>query len=265
MENKCPFCHGLFSASQEVVVCPTCQTPHHKECWDENGGCTIYGCASSPPDEPKTTIPSPPPDFKPFQRASGGGLEAWLRTGFALYRNNFWLLTLAAFLVACLSVLSVGILAGPLCVAFCQLLLNVSRLGTEKPDIAALFSFKGIFIEPLAGMIIYLAVAFSFGKLVSLADNEVLSIISSLLLATTALFWPFVIAESHADFWTSWKRGVSLLRKKPLSLIGLITTYAAINALGALPCGIGLLFSIPASTCMLTAAYVDLSSRKGNR
>lgn len=254
MENKCPFCHGLFSASQEVVVCPTCQTPHHKECWDENRGCTIFGCASAPPDEPITKIDE-----------VGGGLKVWLRDGFALYRNSFGLLTLATFLTAFLSVVSAGILAGPLCVAFCQLLLNASRPGTEKPDIAALFNFKGIFIESLAGMIIYMAVAFSLYELVSLADNEVLSYISLLLLASTALFWPFVIAESRTDFWTGWKRGVSLLRKKPLSLIGLITTYAAINALGALPCRIGLLLSIPASTCMLAAAYIDLVPREGSR
>lgn len=28
--------------------CPTCQAAHHERCWHENGGCTRYGCASSP-------------------------------------------------------------------------------------------------------------------------------------------------------------------------------------------------------------------------
>jgi len=27
--------------------CPTCDTPHHPECWKYNSGCAVYGCGSS--------------------------------------------------------------------------------------------------------------------------------------------------------------------------------------------------------------------------
>jgi len=30
------------------VVCSSCHTPHHKECWEENKGCTTYGCKNNP-------------------------------------------------------------------------------------------------------------------------------------------------------------------------------------------------------------------------
>jgi len=42
--KTCPYCQYIIKPNTEVVVCPACQTPHHKECWDENGGCTTYGC-----------------------------------------------------------------------------------------------------------------------------------------------------------------------------------------------------------------------------
>lgn len=29
---------------QEIVICRRCQTPHHRDCWDYNGGCATYGC-----------------------------------------------------------------------------------------------------------------------------------------------------------------------------------------------------------------------------
>lgn len=40
----CPYCHSVIKPSSDVVVCEKCGTSHHKECWDENQGCAIYGC-----------------------------------------------------------------------------------------------------------------------------------------------------------------------------------------------------------------------------
>ena len=49
MENYvgkiCPFCKTAISAEDEVMVCPSCATPHHKACWDENKDCTTFGCS----------------------------------------------------------------------------------------------------------------------------------------------------------------------------------------------------------------------------
>ena len=41
----CPFCKTAITAEDEVMVCPSCATPHHKACWDENKGCTTFGCS----------------------------------------------------------------------------------------------------------------------------------------------------------------------------------------------------------------------------
>lgn len=42
---KCPFC-GEPTADQPVV-CRACRTPHHRECWEANAGCSMYGCKES--------------------------------------------------------------------------------------------------------------------------------------------------------------------------------------------------------------------------
>jgi hypothetical protein len=53
--SVCPICQTGIAAHEAAVNCPTCQTPHHQECWNEIGGCAIYGCesahASGKPDE----------------------------------------------------------------------------------------------------------------------------------------------------------------------------------------------------------------------
>lgn len=35
----CPVCNTKFGDSDDVVVCPVCGTPHHRECWHRNGRC----------------------------------------------------------------------------------------------------------------------------------------------------------------------------------------------------------------------------------
>lgn len=37
---KCEHCKNVFSENDDVVVCPQCGSPHHRECWIEKGECT---------------------------------------------------------------------------------------------------------------------------------------------------------------------------------------------------------------------------------
>jgi len=56
----CPYCRaGIDPAQDEQVICEGCDTPHHRDCYQENGGCTVFGCRCAPADEPKVRV-SPP-------------------------------------------------------------------------------------------------------------------------------------------------------------------------------------------------------------
>lgn len=37
--NKCPVCGELFVQGDDIVVCPECGTPHHRECYKSSGKC----------------------------------------------------------------------------------------------------------------------------------------------------------------------------------------------------------------------------------
>jgi len=49
MENYigkiCPFCKTEIKEGDDVKVCPACNIPHHAGCWEENKGCTTFGCS----------------------------------------------------------------------------------------------------------------------------------------------------------------------------------------------------------------------------
>ncbi len=41
----CPFCKTEIKEGDSVKVCPSCGIPHHESCWEENKGCTTFGCS----------------------------------------------------------------------------------------------------------------------------------------------------------------------------------------------------------------------------
>jgi hypothetical protein len=42
--KRCGVCQTAIVALEPVGRCPRCEASHHGECWNENGGCSSYGC-----------------------------------------------------------------------------------------------------------------------------------------------------------------------------------------------------------------------------
>lgn len=57
--KTCPFCQSPLKTGAEVVCCTQCSIPHHRECWEANGGCTTYGCRGLPSNRDGATTGSP--------------------------------------------------------------------------------------------------------------------------------------------------------------------------------------------------------------
>ena len=53
----CPYCRMPFDeASPPKIFCTACGMPHHEDCYQENGGCTVFGCKCAPADDPKLQV-----------------------------------------------------------------------------------------------------------------------------------------------------------------------------------------------------------------
>lgn len=56
-EPVCPYCRMAFDETGPPrVFCTACGTPHHEDCYQENGGCTVFGCTRAPADDPKVQV-----------------------------------------------------------------------------------------------------------------------------------------------------------------------------------------------------------------
>jgi hypothetical protein len=42
--KTCPYCLTPIKPHDRIHVCDRCGMPHHAECWNENNGCSVYGC-----------------------------------------------------------------------------------------------------------------------------------------------------------------------------------------------------------------------------
>ena len=65
----CPYCRCPVQAPErEAIICTGCGTPHHSDCYTENGGCTVFGCSAAPEEEAKLSVSGADitiPDFAP--------------------------------------------------------------------------------------------------------------------------------------------------------------------------------------------------------
>src|SRR5277367_2012587 len=53
----CPYCRAVIEPDGgNTLLCKGCGTPHHADCYEENGGCTVFGCSAGPADEQKVTL-----------------------------------------------------------------------------------------------------------------------------------------------------------------------------------------------------------------
>lgn len=84
--KSCPYCRFPLKEGTDVTVCPSCASPHHADCWNDNAGCAIIGCTAGPniaahapttepptrraqvPPAPVQPQPTPPPSLPPRPR-----------------------------------------------------------------------------------------------------------------------------------------------------------------------------------------------------
>jgi Prokaryotic RING finger family 1 len=55
----CAICQTPILPEEARVACPSCNAEYHAECWNENGGCAIYGCSQVPEVEHRRSIEIP--------------------------------------------------------------------------------------------------------------------------------------------------------------------------------------------------------------
>lgn len=71
---KCPVCGKAFTANDDIVVCPDCGAPYHRECYVQNGKC-VFADRHGTPDAWKRPAAEPTPEDQPGKRCPRCGSQ----------------------------------------------------------------------------------------------------------------------------------------------------------------------------------------------
>jgi predicted RNA-binding Zn-ribbon protein involved in translation (DUF1610 family) len=55
----CTYCRTPIGSAEPATKCSDCGSAYHEECWNENGGCGVYGCSKVPEVEKRSSIEVP--------------------------------------------------------------------------------------------------------------------------------------------------------------------------------------------------------------
>lgn len=86
----------------------------------------------------------------------------------------------------------------------------------------------------------------------------VLFIIPGIYLAVAYLFAQLFVIDKNFEFWSAMETSRKLITKKWFSFFGLTLALFALNFVGALIVGIGLLVTLPLTFCIIAAAFEDI-------
>jgi hypothetical protein len=220
-----------------------------------SGGPT--GAAYVPPAY--LTPTSPPQPYAPAKSdQSYISLGEWLSRGWHVYKENWVLMSLATLFGGFLSLVTVGILAGPVLMGLFRMAFKTMR--GEKPEIGDLFNWEGRFGQAfLAFLIFALIQAGISGMDRSGAFAALFSFIASPFLTVILGLTMPLILERGTDVAKAINEAGRLIFTKDALMwwvVGLV--FAAISLGGVIGCGVGVLVTIPWMICAASVAYRDI-------
>jgi uncharacterized membrane protein len=184
----------------------------------------------------------------------------WIEGGFNLYKNNFGTLVLAAVIALVLSVVTVGILTGPMIAGLVIITLQLSRKEYPKPDVGKVFRGFDYFLNSFLFVVIW-GIAILVGSFI-LAVFPCIGQLFSLLFAYAAqtflMFGIFLIVDKQMNFWPASIESIQTVKTNFWPFFGLSVVASIIGSIGAIAFGIGIVLTIPIQACILAVAYRDV-------
>lgn len=217
--TRCPYCGEQIASDEPSIFCPVCKIEHHLECWQDNKGCTTYGCEMHdclkpklPPITPQAAFQMPPnavpnsPNSIPqpsgninygnFGNASfTGGMPNSANGGSNGVKNTFLVI---------LKVLGYTLLSGVLCLILGLITMGIGMIFTT---IGSLVTSFGVFLRDLIIVVEYNSdspTTYSFRL-------QYYSIIGFLVIGILIHYFSSTLKEFFMNVWKSLK---NLLNKK---------------------------------------------------
>lgn len=184
----------------------------------------------------------------------------WIEGAFTIYKENFVVLCVAALLVVLLSILSVGILYGPMVVGLNLMVLRFVDGSEDEPKIGDVFRGFNYFVPAFVFVLVWGLIFYVVMFILSFVPcaGEVINLILSVVVPACLMFALFLIPDQKLDFWTASVKSFEMVKSNPLPFIGLSVLAGILGSVGAVLCGVGVALSLPLYALIVGQAYRDV-------
>ena len=182
----------------------------------------------------------------------------WFNEGLRLFGDNVGLLVLATLLTVVLSVLTFGILAGPLSAGLVLILLRLCD-GNPSPRVTDIFEGFDYFLHSLLFFAVW-GVATMAAQTVAESIpcvGQLAAVAVPFVLNTFLMFGLFLIVDKSLSFWDASVESFHAVQPFIWPLFGLNIVASLIGMAGALACIIGLVVTMPIFWSVMVVVYRD--------
>ena len=184
----------------------------------------------------------------------------WIEGGFNLYKSNFGTLVLASIFVVVISAITAGLLTGPMLAGLALVTLQLLDRKGPAPEAGKVFKGFDYFLQSFLFVVVW-GIGILIGSVI-LGSIPVIGQLASIAFAYAAqaflMFGMFLIVDRGMDWLPASTESINIVKANFWPFFGLSAVAGIIGSIGAIACGIGVVFTIPIQGCILALAYREV-------
>ena len=184
----------------------------------------------------------------------------WIEKGFNLYKENFGILVLVSLIAVIVSAITVGVLAGPMAAGVLLIVFQLHDRKEPKPEVGTLLKGFDFFLNSFLFFIVWGVAIFVVSLILGLVPciGQVASLFVVFVAHALLMFGMFLIVDRNMEFWPASVESFNMVKRNFWPFLGFSIVSNLIGSIGAVACGIGVVFTLPIQICILMVAYREI-------
>ena len=183
-----------------------------------------------------------------------------IEKGFNLYKENFGILVLVSLIAVVVSAITVGVLAGPMAAGVLLVVFQLHDRKEPKPEVGTLLKGFDFFLNSFLFFIVWGVAIFVVSLILGLVPciGQVASLFVVFVAHALLMFGMFLIVDRNMEFWPASVESFNMVKRNFWPFLGFSVVSNLIGSIGAVACGIGVVFTLPIQICILMVAYREI-------
>ena len=184
----------------------------------------------------------------------------WIEQGFSLYKENFGILVLVSLVAVIVSGITVGVLAGPMTAGVLLIVFQLHDRKEPQPEVGNLLRGFDFFLNSFLFFVVWGIAIFVVSLILGLVPclGQLASLFVVFVAHALLMFGMFLIVDKKMEFWPASVASFNMVKRNFWPFLGFSIVSNLIGGIGAVACGIGVVFTLPIQVCILTVAYREI-------